>query len=68
MKFGFIRTAAATPKIKTADCIYNTEAITECMKKAYNNNTELLVFPELCITGYTCGDLFSQKTLLDSAL
>lgn len=68
MKFGFIRAAAATPAIKTADCIYNTASIIECMEKAYKNNAELTVFPELCVTGYTCGDLFVQKALLSAAL
>lgn len=68
MKFGFIRAAAATPAVKPADCVYNTDSIIENMKEADKNSAELIVFPELCITGYTCGDLFGQKTLLESAL
>ncbi len=68
MKYGFIRTAAATPDIKVADCSYNSAAIIENIKKAAENNTEIIVFPELCITGYTCGDLFSQRTLIRAAL
>lgn len=68
MKFGFIRTAAATPLIKVADCKYNTENIISSINQAYKNNAELIVFPELCITGYTCGDLFSQRRLVSSAV
>lgn len=68
MKFGFIRTAAATPNIKVADCQYNTDNILSCIDEAYNKNTELIVFPELSITGYTCGDLFLQRRLIKSSL
>lgn len=68
MKFGFIRTAAATPLVKVADCKYNTEKIIASINEAYNNNTELIVFPELSVTGYTCGDLFLQRRLLSAAL
>lgn len=68
MKYGFIRTAAATPKLKVADCIYNANEIIKTAKTAYENHTELIVFPELSVTGYTCGDLFSQRRLLTSAL
>ncbi|HBL84116.1 MAG: NAD(+) synthase [Clostridiales bacterium GWF2_38_85] len=66
MTDGFIRVAAATPKIKVADCIYNSKAITKFVMSA-DKDTALIVFPELCITGYTCGDLFLQKILLNSA-
>lgn len=68
MKFGFIRTAAVTPQVKVADCIYNTEKIIDSINEAYSNSTELVVFPELCITGYTCGDLFSQRQLISASL
>lgn len=68
MKFGFIRTAAATPDVKVADCRYNVESIISCIDEAYRNNTELIVFPELAVTGYTCGDLFLQRKLIKSAL
>ncbi len=68
MKFGYIRTAAATPLIKVSDCKYNTEKIISSIKEAYNNNTEIIVFPELSVTGYTCGDLFLQRRLLSAAL
>lgn len=68
MKDGYIRVATATPKIKVADCKYNTEVIVEMMEEAWEKKTKLLVFPELCITGYTCDDLFLQNTLIDGAL
>ena len=67
MKYGFIKVCAAVPDVKVADCAYNTGCIFECIKKAYNAKAKVVVFPELCITGYTCGDLFLQKTLLDGA-
>ncbi len=68
MKHGFIRVAAATPVIKVADCEYNTGKIIELINQAEQLGTKLVVFPELCITGYTCGDLFLQDTLLDGAI
>lgn len=64
MKYGFVKTAAATPKIRVADCDYNANQIIACVKEAYQNGASLLVFPELCVTGYTCSDLFLQSTLL----
>lgn len=67
MKDGFIRVAAATPDIKVADCGYNADRIIKLIKQAAEENASLVVFPELCITGYTCGDLFLQKVLLDGA-
>lgn len=67
MKYGFVKTAAATPKIRVADCDYNANQIIACVKEAYENGAALLVFPELCVTGYTCSDLFLQSTLLKAA-
>ena len=67
MKYGFVKTAAATPKIRVADCEYNANQIISCVKEAYQNGAALLVFPELCVTGYTCSDLFLQSTLLKAA-
>lgn len=67
MKDGYIRAAAMTPKIKVADCRYNTEQIKELITKAYDNKAAIVGFPELCITGYTCNDLFLQDTLIDEA-
>ena len=51
----FLKVAAATPDIRVADPDYNTEHIIECMQKANTEHAKLLVLPELCLTGYTCG-------------
>lgn len=67
MKYGFVRVAAGTPEIKVADCPFNQQSIYRLMKEAEKEGADLLVLPELCLTGYTCGDLFLQKTLLDGA-
>ncbi|MFI3238079.1 MAG: NAD(+) synthase [Lachnospiraceae bacterium] len=68
MKHGFIKVAAATPKIKVADTTYNTGVIIEQMLESYQKGARIIVFPELCITGYTCQDLFLQDALLTGAL
>ncbi|MBP1561266.1 MAG: NAD(+) synthase [Oscillospiraceae bacterium] len=67
MKDGFLRVAAATPDIKVADCDHNADEIIRLAKEACKGGASVIVFPELCITGYTCGDLFLQKVLLDGA-
>lgn len=67
MNYGFIRGACITPELKVADCIFNTEKIIEESKKAVEKGASIIVFPELSITGYTCGDLFFQRTLQNSA-
>ena len=67
MKHGYIRTAAMTPVIKVADCEYNTDRIIELASEAYKNDARLAVFPEMCITGYTCNDLFLQEELIEAA-
>ena len=67
LKYGFVKTAAATPKIRVADCDYNANQIISLIKEACENGASLVVFPELCVTGYTCSDLFLQNTLLKSA-
>ncbi len=67
MKHGFLRVAAATPKIRVADCIYNAGNIIDLIEIAEKKAAKLIVFPELCVTGYTCGDLFLQETLLRNA-
>lgn len=67
MKQGFIKVAAATPKIKVADPVYNGEQICAELEKACGKGAKIIVFPELCITGYTCGDLFLQQILLEEA-
>lgn len=66
--FGFVRVGAAVPEIKVADCSFNATKIIELMEKAAEQGVYVTVFPELCITGYTCGDLFRQSQLLESAL
>jgi NAD+ synthase (glutamine-hydrolysing) len=68
MKYGYIKTAAAVPEVKPADTDFNTDRIVELIKKAENQGTSIIVFPELCITGYTCADLFYQDKLLNEAL
>ena len=67
MNDGFIRVASATPKIRVADCEYNASAIIEQAKQAAQRGASMIVFPELCITGYTCHDLFLQRRLLIAA-
>lgn len=64
--FDFIRVASAVPDVKVADTLYNTEQIINKAEEAKAHSPQFLVFPELCITGYTCGDLFLQKKLLFS--
>lgn len=67
MRDGFIKVAALTPKIKVADCIFNGETICSMIGEAAGEGAKILVFPELCITGYTCQDLFWQEKLLFQA-
>ena len=67
MEHGFIKVAAATPKIKVADTKYNARVICEKIEEIYAQGAKIIVFPELCITGYTCGDLFLQGKLLQEA-
>ena len=67
MKDGFVKVAAGTPKIRVADCRYNAEQVFTMMREAYQQGVRILVLPELCLTGYTCGDLFLQPTLLQGA-
>ena len=68
MKDGFLKVAAATPKIKVADCMYNADEIMKMIDLAEMDQVKVMAFPELCITGYTCGELFLQDTLLNNAL
>lgn len=67
MRDGFIKVAAGTPKIRVADCRYNAEQIFTLMREADKQGVKVLALPELCLTGYTCGDLFLQPTLLKGA-
>ena len=65
--YGFIRTAAAVPSVRVADTAYNIDQILSLTEKAAENQVSITVFPELCITGSTCGDLFRQTTLIKGA-
>ncbi|MBQ7780920.1 MAG: NAD(+) synthase [Lachnospiraceae bacterium] len=67
MKQGFVKVAAVTPKIKVADPVYNAEQIKMRLSEAYEKGAKIIVFPELCLTGYTCGELFLQDILLEEA-
>ena len=67
MKHGFIKVAAATPSVRVSDCEYNTGKILLLIKRAAEKKVHLLVLPELCVTGYTCGDLFLQEELIENA-
>lgn len=68
MQDGFVKIAAATPDLRVADCAYNASEIVKLARQAAAKGAHLVVFPELCLTGYTCGDLFLQRTLLDGAV
>lgn len=67
MNYGFVKVASATPVIRVADCESNANNIITQINEAYSKGAVLVNFPELCVTGYTCSDLFLQKTLIDSA-
>lgn len=67
MNYGFIKTEAVSPDLRVADCKYNTEKIIEALACASERNCQMVVFPELAITGATCGDLFFQKSLQQAA-
>lgn len=66
-KQGFVRVGAVVPKLKVADTEFNCNEIIEQIEIASNNKIQIAIFPELCITGYTCQDLFEQDTLLEEA-
>ncbi len=68
MRDGFLKVMAATPDIRVADCDFNAENIIRAVGEAEGAGAKLLVLPELCMTGYTCGDLFLQSTLITGAL
>lgn len=67
-RFGFIRVAAASPKVKVADCDYNVSEIKSMINEAIRDHVQILCFPELCITSSTCADLFFQTTLQKKAI
>ena len=65
--FGFLKVAAAIPHVRVADCAYNASRIVALAEQAAQRGVEIVAFPELSVTGYTCGDLLLQPTLLDAA-
>ncbi len=67
MNYGFVKVAAAVPGIQVADCSYNIMQMERMMRKAADKGAQIIVFPELSVTGYTCMDLFQQDLLLDGA-
>ena len=67
MKDGFIKVAAATPEIHVADCVFNADNILKLCREANDKGVQVIGFPELCLTGYTCSDLFLHNILLDGA-
>jgi len=67
MDKGFVRVAAAIPHVKVGDCFFNITQIANQIKQADKQKAQIVCFPELCITAYTCGDLFHQRTLIDEA-
>lgn len=68
MKDGFLKAAALSPALRVADCGYNAAQVVDAMRQCSQRGVKLAVFPELCLTGYTCGDLFLQRTLQQGAL
>ena len=67
MNYGFVKVAAAVPRVKVADCKFNSERLEGLIAIAEGKGVQILTFPEMCITGYTCGDLFAQQLLLEQA-
>ena len=67
MKQGFVKVAAVTPNMSVADVEYNVNEICRMIDETTEQGAKVIAFPELCITGYTCGDLFSQEILLREA-
>ena len=65
--YGYFRVAAAVPEVRVADTRYNTEEICRLTSEAFDKNVSLVAFPELSLTGYTCGDLFHQDFLISKA-
>ena len=67
MNYGYVKVAAAVPRVKVADCKFNASEIEKEIIIADGKGVQIIAFPELCITGYTCGDLFAQQLLLEQA-
>ena len=67
MKYGYITVASAIPEVSVADPEYNIAKIEKLTRQAEEKGVEIIAFPELAVTGYTCQDLFAQQTLIDNA-
>jgi NAD+ synthase (glutamine-hydrolysing) len=67
MQHGFIKVGAAVPLVSVADPKYNVEQLIALAHRAHSEGAEITVFPELCVTGYTCGDLITQQSLLQAS-
>ena len=67
MKYGFVKVASAIPGVRPGNCKYNTESIINLMLQAEEENADIVCFPELSITGYTCQDLFESSVLIKEA-
>ena len=67
MNYGFITVASAIPSVRVADVDYNIEQIEKLVAQADEKGVEIMVFPELSVTGYTCQDLFAQQSLVEGA-
>ena len=67
MRYGFVKVATAVPAVKVADVEYNVQQIESLIAQAEGRGVEVIVFPELCVTGYSCQDLFKEQLLLDRA-
>lgn len=67
MNYGYVKVAAAVPRVKVADCKFNAGEIEKEIIIAEGKGVQIIAFPELCVTGYTCGDLFAQQLLLEEA-
>ncbi len=67
-KIGLVRAAAVTPVLRVANPEFNTEEIIKCAKEADKNGAGIVLFPELCISAYTCGDLFYQEFLYSKSM
>ena len=67
MNYGFVKVASAVPRVKVADCAFNASQLEKEIIIADGKGVEIIAFPELCLTGYTCGDLFTHHLLLENA-
>ena len=67
MNYGYVKVAAAVPRVRVADCKFNAGQIEKEIIIADGKGVQIIAFPELCVTGYTCGDLFAQQLLLEEA-